>query len=204
MSLTKEEKQAKREARKAAKAEKEASKTKAQNIAEWVLTITIPLLIVLLGEMFLFKVAYVSGDSMYPSYYNRDMMFVWQIYTPEDGDVILANVDVQADGEENLVIVKRVIATEGQTVTLNYDNNTVTVDGEVLDEPYINQEDADPLEDIWETGTITYTVPENCVFVMGDNRNDSLDSRGSVIGFLSEDQVIGKVCGTLHIGKLLD
>ena len=189
-----------------AKKQKEIKpKTKAQNAAEWVLTITIPVLVVLILELFVGKVAYVSGDSMYPTYHNRDMMIVRMIgYEPEDGDVVLIKTGISTAETDDMVIVKRIIGVGGDKITINYDENTVTVNGEVLDEPYINYEPEDPLEDVLESGEVTYTVPEGTVFVMGDNRNDSLDSRYAVVAFQDEENIIGEVCLTLHTGELFD
>ena len=87
-------------------------------------------------------------------------------------------------------IVKRVIATEGQTVDIDFSTGEVRVDGEVQDEPYINEPTLTNFDD-----GLTYpvTVPEGCVFLMGDNRNHSSDSRYAPIGCVETDNILGKV-----------
>ena len=85
-------------------------------------------------------------------------------------------------------IIKRVIATEGQTIDIDFNAGIVYVDGKALDEPYVNSPTNNQLD---FTGKVT--VPENCVFVMGDNRNDSTDSRSSLIGCVDKRYIMGKV-----------
>jgi signal peptidase I len=93
-------------------------------------------------------------------------------------------------------LVKRIIATGGQTVTLDYEHWRITVDGTVLEEDYILKqtgpmETGDPYRK-WDE-PYTFTVPEGKLFVMGDNRNGSADSRDSRIGYIDERLVVGKV-----------
>ena len=88
-------------------------------------------------------------------------------------------------------IVKRVIAVGGQTVDIDYQTGTVYVDGEALDEPYLNE----PMEEPWYEDLTSVTVPEGSVFVMGDNRNHSNDSRDVTLGTVDERYVLGRaVC----------
>ena len=121
----------------------------------------------------------VDGMSMYPTLEDHSIMLVSNLnYTPERGDVVV----LRKEGfYNNQPIVKRIIATAGD----------VSVNGEVLDEPYIN-ETIDVLEHM---GDLTYpqTVPEGCVFVMGDNRNASTDSRDSRLGMVDERYILGHV-----------
>ena len=104
----------------------------------------------------------------------------------KNGDIVIVNNDNPALEK---VIVKRVIATEGQTVDIDFDSGEVKVDGKVLQEDYINN------LTLLDEGGHNYpvTVPENCVFVMGDNRMNSTDSRSPLVGFVPEDEILGKV-----------
>ena len=91
------------------------------------------------------------------------------------------------DFDDDKPIVKRVIAMEGQTVDINFDTGEVFVDGVLQDEPYINE------PTYRDNGTqFPLTVPENCIFVMGDNRNHSTDSRDPRIGCVDQRYVLGK------------
>lgn len=85
-------------------------------------------------------------------------------------------------------IVKRIIAVEGQTVDIDYQTGTVYVDGEALDEPYLNE----PMEEPWYEDLTSVTVPEGSVFVMGDNRNHSNDSRDVTLGTVDTRYLLGK------------
>lgn len=126
----------------------------------------------------------VDGISMVPTLIHGELMAVRSIgYTPKQGDIVVLAKPTFRDGE---AIVKRVIATGGQAVAIDYDAGTVRVDGVVLDEPYIN-------EAMLPRGDVTYvTVPVGCIFVMGDNRNVSSDSRYNDLGMVDERQVLGR------------
>ena len=100
------------------------------------------------------------------------------------GDIVVVS---KQSFENGTPIVKRVIATEGQTVDIDFDAGTVSVDGVVLDEPYTNTP-----TNRQEGMTFPLTVSEGCIFVMGDNRNDSKDSRSTEIGLVDTREVLGK------------
>ena len=141
--------------------------------------------------VFCIRLVGVNGESMLPTLHHGDYLALQSnviMGELERGDVIVARKLSFRDGEP---IVKRVIATEGQTVRIDYDDNgsiRVCVNGETLEEPYINEEMlpiyAVPME---------VTVDQDCIFVMGDNRNHSSDSRYEGIGQIRLDQVLGKV-----------
>ena len=135
---------------------------------------------------FVARVIVVSGPSMENTLIERDLILVWSLgYTPKQGDiVVLTQESYQEDS-----IVKRVIATGGQRVDIDYDAGTVSVDGTILQEDYIKERMLLPG---WGEGINHVTVPEGCLFVMGDNRNESADSRFPSIGIVDTRCVIGK------------
>ncbi len=138
--------------------------------------------------IFIIGIAQVDGTSMVPTLHDGEKLIYFHLfYEPENEDIVI--VDSESLGK---VIVKRVIATEGQTIDIDFETGTVTVDGEVLDEPYINNLTTDNTG-AFEDEEYPLTVPENNVFVMGDNRQNSKDSRHWQIGFVPEDEIIGEV-----------
>lgn len=135
---------------------------------------------------FVARIIVVSGPSMKNTLFGGDVMIVWSLgYSPKQGDVVvLTQRSYQEDS-----IVKRVIATGGQTVDIDYRSGTVCVDGAALEEGYIRERMLVPS---YGEGVNHVTVPEGCLFVMGDNRNESADSRYPAIGIVDERCVIGK------------
>lgn len=134
---------------------------------------------------FVVRIIVVSGPSMENTLQNGDLLLVWSLgYTPKHGDVVvLTQESYQEDS-----IVKRVIATGGQQVDVNYADGVVYVDGEALEEDYIKETMLTPS---YGEGLNHITVPEGCIFVMGDNRNQSADSRFPAIGIVDARSVIG-------------
>ena len=151
--------------------------------------------------VFLMRMVSVVGPSMTPTLLNGDRLTLLSntLYSdPKPGDVVVATVP-SYDKDE--AIVKRVIAVEGQTVDIQYDfdgNATVYVDGEAMDEPYINET---MLHASYNTIEFPVTVPEGSVFVMGDNRNHSADSRYPPIGIFDKRYVLGKVLMVVWPGQ---
>lgn len=133
------------------------------------------------------RVIGVDGNSMFPTLHHRDMLLLQSIgYQPRQGDIVVLTKEFNGITDP---IVKRVIAVGGQHVEIDYDAGTVTVDGQILDEPYINEAMLPPsFESLTDV-----TVPEGSIFVMGDNRNASSDSRYPPLGVIDERYVLGRV-----------
>ena len=172
----------------AGKDKKEEGSEMYQNIR----TLVSVLVVLILLFTFVVRLIVVSGPSMENTLLNRDTMLVWSLgYSPKQGDIIvLTKKSYQEDS-----IVKRVIALEGQTVDIDYYTNTVYVDGEMLEEDYVKEWMHVP-----SYGDVInhITVPEGCIFVMGDNRNESADSRYPGIGIVDERCVIGRAVLVLY------
>lgn len=155
----------------------------AKEIYELLDSVVISAVFVLLVFTLIFRMFIVNGPSMDPTLSNGERLIVSNLfYHPKQGDIIC----FYSHNRDN-VLVKRVIATEGQTVDIN-EKSRVVVDGVELNEDYI-----DDIVTSKRTLELPYTVEENHVFVMGDNRNDSLDSRYTDIGTISENDILGKL-----------
>lgn len=154
-------------------------------IYDWMQSLVFALIICIIVFVFIFRIVDVSGDSMNPTLLNGDKLVVSDVfYKPKQGDIVI----FRKDEYKAEALVKRVIATEGQTIEIDFDRGRVYVDGELLDEPYI----AEPTHNQLDFQG-PQTVPEGCVFVMGDNRNASSDSRRTQIGMVDERLIVGKV-----------
>lgn len=157
-----------------------------KNIYDWIQCLASALIVCVVLFIFFIRVIDVKGTSMYPTLNNQDKMLVSDVfYRPKAGDIVVFKKD-QYDPDKALV--KRVIAMEGQEINIDFDKGIVYVDGEPLEEDYINELTTTKLDFIGPQ-----TVPEGCVFVMGDNRNMSTDSRKSEIGMVDNRLIIGKV-----------
>ena len=159
-----------------------------QWLYEWVQALVGVVLAVVLLFTFAVRVVLVSGPSMRETLQDQDCLLV--LNAPlcggfETGDIVIIQRDDFRDGEP---IVKRIVATEGQTVDIDFDAGTVYVDGQLLEETYIRE--PTHLEEGLE---FPVTVPEGCVFVLGDNRNDSDDSRNPALGAVDTRSVLGRV-----------
>ena len=173
----------------------EKKQTEGRGAYEWVQALVCSVLTVVLIFTFAVRIVRVSGESMRETLQDQDMLVVlnnWLCGGYEQGDIVILQRDDFYGGEP---IVKRVIATGGQTVDIDFETGAVYVDGTLLEEDYINE------PTYVEEGTeFPLTVPEGSIFVMGDNRNHSSDSRSSDLGTVDTRYVIGKAVFLLFPG----
>ena len=163
------------------------------------------LAILLLIFTFVLRLCRVEGASMENTLFNGENLLLYSLaYEPEQDDIIVFHLTGDGENLEKM-LVKRVIATGGQTVEIDFKNNTIIVDGiPYADEHAVLKNNADAIIDRylgnrpnWKydaaTDSMTVTVPEGHLFVLGDNRNFSRDSRDASIMFVDERCVLGKV-----------
>ena len=167
----------------------------AQTLLEYAHDMIYILAAVLVMFTFLMRIVVVSGDSMFDTLVDGDYLLL--VNNPicgqlEQGDIVVASMDRFRDGE---AIVKRVIATEGQTVDIDFRNGIVYVDGEALNETYTYTN-----TNISEGMEFPLVVEDGCLFLMGDNRNESMDSRNPAIGLVDEREILGKAVFLLMPG----
>ncbi len=153
-----------------------------KELIEWLGVVASALIIVVILFGFVFRVAIISGDSMKNTLIDRDVVVISNFnYKPKQGDIVVVSRNAEntpeSMREENGPIIKRVIATEFQIVNIDFETGTVYIDNMPLDEPYIST----PTLQKYDI-EFPVTVPEGHIFVLGDNREVSLDSRSSRIG----------------------
>lgn len=172
------------------------TETKKNNFAvellEWVDSIVVSAVVVVLLFTFVFKIVGIKGESMTDTLMEGDKVLVYSCnYTPEVGDIVVisrnASNIIEDESGEHERIIKRVIATEGQTVDIN-DSGLVSVDGVEIADSYIREYKSTFKKDV----QFPHVVKEGCVFVLGDNRRNSLDSRSSGIGDVDVRYILGK------------
>lgn len=172
------------------------------SLFEWLQAMVYALLILILAFTLFVRIINVDGSSMYPTLENGDKLILRCIdYQPRQGDIVVLTKEFASI---DTPIVKRVIAVGGQAVEVNYDEGKVYVDGNALNEPYINEIMQDPQNSYMTNNEVM--VPDHAVFVMGDNRNHSSDSRDVRLGVVDNRYIIGKAIFTLlpfqHVGSI--
>ena len=186
----------KKKAQEAQAGQEDASQKKedGRDLYEWTQALVCSVLAVVLLFTFVVRLIGVDGHSMVPTLQDGDRLLVLNALWDSDyayGDIVV----LRKESFMEEPIVKRVIATEGQTVDIDFASGSVYVDGELLEEDYINE------PTYVEEGTqFPLTVPEGSIFVMGDNRNHSSDSRSSDLGTVDTRYVIGKAVFLLFPG----
>ncbi len=145
--------------------------------------------------LLVFRVIVVSGSSMYSTLVDGDYLLLLSnvfYHEPENGDIVVISKESFDNGKP---IVKRVIATEGQTVDIDFEQGIVYVNGVALQEDYINSPTT-----VQEGMAFPLVVQDGCIFVLGDNRGVSLDSRNPDIGQIDTREVLGKALILMYPG----
>lgn len=164
-----------------------------KEIREWVIAIAIAVVVSLLIRNFVFTLVKVQGESMQPTLQNEDRLYVNRFfYSPEKGDVVI----FKPASDPDRPYIKRVIATEGDTVFIDFETGDVYVNGDIIPEPYIKDKttrSGEYINNLIANGEYSKDKPivveKDKIFVMGDNRNNSKDSR--MIGQVPKDELIG-------------
>lgn len=156
------------------------------SVFEWVQPLMVALVVVTMLLTFVFRQVTVSGSSMYDTLENGDRLIITNMfYEPQVGDIVV----ISHGQNYGKALIKRVIALEGQTLSIDFETGDVVVDGVLLDEKYITgktiKDPRSPLE-------VPSVIPEGYVYVMGDNREHSSDSRNTNIGLIKKSDIVGK------------
>lgn len=161
-----------------------ATKKTRSEIYDWLRCIVTAIIVCVLVFIFGARIVGVVGSSMVPTLHEGDRIITSNLfYKPKQGDIVV----FRKDSFDDRALVKRVIATEGQTVDIDFEQGIVYVDGAPLKEDYVNAPTVRELDFDDEI-----TVPPGCVFVMGDNRNESTDSRSEALGCVDTRYLIGR------------
>jgi signal peptidase I len=159
-------------------------------IYEWSDSLVFAIIAVFLVFAFIFRIASVEGASMNPTLKDGDWLAVKSISTEiKRGDIVI----ITQPNALNEPLVKRVIAVGGDTIDINFTEGIVKINGEVIHEPFI----AEPTQRQFDIA-FPITVPQGYYFVMGDNRNNSIDSRSNIVGFISYGYILGTAEARLY------
>ena len=168
---------------------KEEKRPAGAELFEWLQMVLVCVLGAVIAFNLVVRLSVVDGQSMDPTLEHGELMLVWSLgYSPKQGDIVIVNKTIARGFLHEQAIVKRVIALGGQTVDIDYGEGVVYVDGEALDEPYILEPTRRRID--FEDETV---VPDGCLFVLGDNTAEAIDSRASSVGLIRSDEVLGTV-----------
>lgn len=175
------------------KSDKQKKPSLLVEIFDWVDSVVFSVILMILVFTLVFRIVGIKGESMEDTVLDGEKVIISDVfYTPKQGDIVVISRDYfnslgqPVEGSEP--IIKRVIATEGQTVNIDFESGVVYVDDQPLDEPY-TKTPTNRQDDV----QFPLTVEDDCVFVLGDNRAISKDSRDSSIGLVNERYILGKV-----------
>ncbi len=171
---------------------KQKSGSFAVSVLEWLELFVISFSAVLLVITFIVRHSPVNGTSMYDTLNHGDILLVSDLfYTPERGDIVVVQ---SAQYGYETPLVKRVIARGGDTLMIDFETWTVTVNGETVYEPYVTRVPNVSMRQPYNGYSYPLEIPEGYLFVMGDNRNGSTDSRARTdVGLIDERLVVGHV-----------
>lgn len=160
---------------------------------DWIEVLVHAIIVVVICFTFIFRIATIDGPSMMDTLINGERVIITNLfYEPKAGDIVVISRNKEnstyTSDASNTPIIKRIIATEGQTVRIDFEEGIVYVDEVALDEPYTRTKTNRSYDIDFSTPQM---VPEDCVFVLGDNRNDSIDSRDTSIGMIDERYILG-------------
>lgn len=159
-------------------------------INEWIESVIQAVIVVVITLAFIFRIVNVSGWSMLNTLRDGDKLIVLKwYYAPRNKDVVV----ISKGQHLNEPLIKRVIATQGQTLSIDFSDGSVTVDGIKLNETYIRE----PMS-LEGDGDIPNVVPKGYSFVMGDNRNHSWDSRFKEVGLIDNNDIVGRATFILY------
>ena len=177
----------------------DVSKKLRMDLYDWIQCFVAAFVCGILIFVFIGRTIGVDGRSMDKTLKDTDRVIMRSLfYTPKNGDIIVFQ-STNVDRFKNVPLVKRVIATEGQTIDIDFNTGDVFIDGVIINEPYIHS-----MTTVKDGFAGPITVKEGHVFVMGDNRASSIDSRSKDVGEVDTRHILGKVLLILIPGESIN